>query len=109
MMMGARSLTTKSRLPDLISLIGSNWNPALTRTRNRLRLRRRAAVENLCVVDSHVGLLWSGASPTLDTNLRWLMVDTADRGHLRRDSNPRPPGLEPGALPLSYASIWRRR
>ena len=27
----------------------------------------------------------------------------------RRDSNPRPPGLGPGALPLSYVPIWRGR
>ena len=39
----------------------------LVRTRNRLRLRRGAAVEDLCVVDSHDGLLSSDAPPTLGT------------------------------------------
>src|SRR6266487_1900604 len=39
----------------------------LRRPRNRLRLRRSAAVENLCVVDSHDGLLSSDAPPTLGT------------------------------------------
>jgi hypothetical protein len=39
----------------------------LVRTRNRLRLRRGAAVEDFCVVDSHDGLLSSDAPPTLGT------------------------------------------
>src|SRR5688572_14226154 len=39
----------------------------LARTWNRLRLRRSAAVEDLCVVDSHDGLLSSDAPPTLGT------------------------------------------
>src|SRR5688500_13484515 len=34
----------------------------LVRTRNRLRLRRGASVENLCVVESHDGLLSFGSS-----------------------------------------------
>src|SRR5438552_8646966 len=40
----------------------------LVRPRNRQRLRRGAAVEDLCVVDSHDGLLSSDAPPTLGTD-----------------------------------------
>src|SRR4029077_13541909 len=39
----------------------------LGRTRNRLRLRRDASVEELCVVNSHVGLLFVSAPPTPGT------------------------------------------
>ena len=48
----------------------------LVRARDRLRLRRDTAVEVLCVIDSHSGLLSLSAPPTLGTD---CLLKAADK------------------------------